>query len=50
MDALQQIYCPSTKLFSHIIIHLGNDYSAALHTVDTTTELDINSVSTESHN
>ena len=36
------------KNFVIIIILLGNDWSV-LHTVDTATELDINSVSTKSH-
>ena len=47
MLIVQRIHHPSKKCFSHII-RLGNDYSV-IHTVDTATELDINSVSTKSY-
>ena len=44
MHTVQHKHHPSTISFSHNnIILLGNDYSV-LHTCDTATELDINSV------
>ena len=44
---MQRIRHPSKKCYDHIIL-LWNDWSV-LHTVDTATELDINSVPTKSH-